>query len=105
MIQPVQRRERDEPERVRQGRNRQQGAQNDDDYGSQDERSTGPALDERDLVGTDDMDDQSLGEERSEAEFTPPKVKSAGRSKTPNQPDAASMVHQKTPLFADIKST
>ena len=34
--QPVQRRERNEPERVRQGRNRQPGADRDDDYGSED---------------------------------------------------------------------
>jgi len=63
-IQPEQRRERDKPERVRQRRNRQPGAGRDDDHGSEDERPTGPALDERDFVGANDMDDQRLGEER-----------------------------------------
>ena len=63
-IQPEQRRERDEPKCVRQRRNRQPGAGRYDNYGSKDERPTGPALDERDLVGANDMDDQRLGEER-----------------------------------------
>ena len=63
-IQPEQRRERDKPERVRQRRHRQPGAGRDDDQGSKDERPTGPALDERDFVGANDMDDQRLGEER-----------------------------------------
>ena len=63
-IQPEQRRERDEPERGRQRRNRQPGAGRDDDHGSEDERPTGPALDERDFVGANDMDDERLGEER-----------------------------------------
>jgi len=62
--QPVQRRERDKSERVRQGRNRQPGADRDDDYGSEDERPTGPALDKRNLVGANDMDNQRLGEKR-----------------------------------------
>src|ERR1035441_1023073 len=56
--QPVQRRERDEPERLRQRRNRQPGADRDDDYGSEDERPTGPPLDERDLVGANDRSEE-----------------------------------------------
>src|ERR1017187_10392926 len=52
--QPVPRRERDKPERVCQGRNRQPGAYRDDDHGSEDERPTGPALDERDLVRSEE---------------------------------------------------
>jgi len=41
---------RTNPQRGRQGRNRQPGAGRYDDQGSQDERPTGPALDERDLL-------------------------------------------------------
>src|ERR1039458_10153962 len=49
------------------GRNRQPGAGRDDDHGGEDERPTGPALDERDLVGANDMDDQRLGNELGRA--------------------------------------
>src|SRR5664280_2581402 len=63
-IQPEQRRERDESKRVRQRRYRQPGAGRYDNYGSEAERPTGPALDERDFVGANDMDDECLGEER-----------------------------------------
>ena len=63
-IQPVERRERDKAEGVGQRRDRQPGAGRDDDYGGEDERPTGPALDERDFVGANDMDDQCLGAER-----------------------------------------
>jgi Ni/Co efflux regulator RcnB len=62
--QPVQWRKWDKPERVGEGRNRQQGAHADDYYRSDDEWPTGPALEKRDLVGADDVNDQRLGEER-----------------------------------------
>ena len=63
-IQPEQRRERDKPERGRQRRHRQPGAGGDDNYGCKDERPTRPALDERDFVGANNMNDERLGEER-----------------------------------------
>jgi len=51
-------------ERVRQGRNRQPGADCDDDQRSGDQRPTGPALEKWDFVGANDMDDERLGKER-----------------------------------------
>lgn len=62
--QPVWSGKRDKPERSGQGRNRQPGTHRDDDDRRDDERPTGPALDKRDLVGADDMNDQRLGEQR-----------------------------------------
>lgn len=62
--QPVQRQQRDKPERAGQGRNRQPGPYGDDDDGSDDQRPTGPALDEWNLVGADGVDNQCLGKER-----------------------------------------
>jgi len=39
-------------------------APRDDDYRGENERPAGPALEERDLVGSDDVNDQRPGEER-----------------------------------------
>ena len=61
---PVERGQRREPKPRADGERRQPHADRHDDRGGDHQRPTGPALEERDAVGADDVDDERLREQR-----------------------------------------